>query len=465
MPCALKAPCLAKRPGAPRLAWGTQALAGAARVVAAVVHEGNSADAAFAHVLDGSGGALDDRAAIKAIALGTLRWYLRLAPAIDALLARPADKKAATLHALLVCAAHQIEYSRNAPEGVVDGAVNTVRALGHPRATGFANAVLRRYLRERVELFRELDLAVAVRRAHPPWLVHLLEDAVGEGAESVMAANNAHPPMTLRVDLTRGSTANYLAELTGAGIEAVAVPWCAGAITLLRPVTVDALPGFWSGRISVQDAAAQLAATLLAVQPGMRVLDACAAPGGKTGHLLELVPDADLLAVDNDGARLTRVRENLQRLGRNARVLEADLASGTALAGEAPFDRILLDAPCSATGVIRRHPDIKLLRRESDIGVFARTQRSLLEACFRNLAERGRLLYCTCSVLRDENDKVLDAFLRATPAAEPADWPGAVTLPPGIRRKNIGLQLLPGGEAGADGFYYACLTRRPLRNG
>jgi 16S rRNA (cytosine967-C5)-methyltransferase len=210
----------------------------------------------------------------------------------------------------------------------------------------------------------------------------------------------------------------------------------------------------------VQDAGAQLAARLLDVRPGQRVLDACAAPGGKTAHLLQRpVPPADLLAVDVDGSRLSMVASTLERIGVGARLRVTDLTVPGALGDEAPFDRILVDAPCSSTGVIRRHPDIKLLRRAEDIDAFARTQARLLDACFARLAPGGRLVYATCSLLPQENEEVVAAFLAREPAARASPWPEGVELPPGALRLPIGVQLLPGAEAGTDGFYYACLVR------
>jgi 16S rRNA (cytosine967-C5)-methyltransferase len=287
----------------------------------------------------------------------------------------------------------------------------------------------------------------------------------------MMMANNAHPPMTLRVDVTRTERDAYLELLRQAGIEARACAWAPAAVELAAPVSVTALPNFPQGWVSVQDAGAQLAAALLDVKPGMRVLDACAAPGGKTLHILECAADCTLVAADADATRLIRVRENLERCGRNALLLVADMATGRAPDGSVPqplgaasFDRILLDAPCSATGVIRRHPDIRLLRRESDIAMFATTQIALLKYAVTLLAPGARLLYSTCSVLPEENDAVIARF-SADPQAQvqvmpPQQLLAAARWPvPGAIVCTHGLQLLPGGEAGTDGFYYACLEK------
>lgn len=444
---------------APRstLAPGAHTLAAAARAVAAVIAEGRSADVALA-----AGDTSADRSAVRAITLGTLRWYLRLAPAVGQLLARPAAALPPSVHALLVATAHQIEYSRSAPQASVHLAVDAVRALGQPRLAGLVNAVLRRFAAGRAELLAGVDIDTAARTAHPAWLVAALGRDWPEESARVLAANNAHPPMTLRVDRQRGPAAAYVEELAAAGIPARTLAWRDTAVQLERPRSVAALPGFAEGRVSVQDAGAQLAAPLLGARPGMRVLDACAAPGGKTGHLLEHTPGLGVLvAVDNDAARLDRVRANLARLGREAQCVLADLrdSSGAGALHGAVFDRVLLDAPCSATGVVRRHPDIKLLRREADIAPLAATQLALLRACFARLAAGGRLVYCTCSLLRAENDEVIGGLLASEPAARPAAWPAELPLPPGAMVCRHGVQLLPGAEAGTDGFYYACLER------
>lgn len=440
-----------------RLAPGAGTLATAARAVAAVAAEGRSADAVLAGISPSP-----ERAAMRAVALGTLRWYLRLAPAIGALLARPAFELPPPVHALLIVGAHQIEYSRSAVHSSVHLAVDASRALGHAHLAGLVNAVLRRFAAGRAVLLARVDADMAARTAHPPWLV----DAIGRDwpgqAARVLEANNVQAPMTLRVDLQRGSAPEYVRELAGADIAARCLTWRDSAVELIRPMNVADLPGFPEGRVSVQDAGAQLAAPLLDAQPGMRVLDACAAPGGKTGHLLEHTPGlAVLVAVDSDSARLARVRANLERLGREAQCVHADLRDlrdSEALRG-APFDRILVDAPCSATGVIRRHPDIKLLRREDDPAVLAATQLSILRSCFARLAAGGRLVYSTCSLLRVENDAVIGGLLASERTARVLAWPAAVPVPPGAVPARHGMQLLPGAEADTDGFYYACLEK------
>jgi 16S rRNA (cytosine967-C5)-methyltransferase len=366
-----------------------------------------------------------------------------------------------SLHALLVASAHQIEYSRNAPQATVHAAVDATRMLKEGRGSGLVNAVLRRFVTERVALFARVDEKLGGRTAHPPWLVKRLSEAwPSQVSTAVLEANNEHPPMVLRLDLSRQARDPYLSELAAVGVVARPVEWSPTAIRLDEPVPLATLPGFREGRVSVQDAGAQLAAPLLAALPGMRVLDACAAPGGKTGHLLEHTPDlAELVAVDIDSSRVLRIDENLKRLNRTATLVVADIRQAAGFWDGRPFDRILLDAPCSSTGVIRRHPDIKLLRRTDDIRVLAAAQLEILTAAFRMLAVGGRLLYSTCSVLPDENQQVVERFLQAEPAARAVPFPAGVALAPGALERGTGQQLLPGAQAGTDGFYYACVEK------
>jgi 16S rRNA (cytosine967-C5)-methyltransferase len=437
---------------------GAQALAAAARAVAAVVH-GRSATDALAAADAGNA-----RAAVRAIALGTVRWYLRLQPAVDVLLARP-GALARDIHSLLVTAAHQIEYSRAAPALVASLAVDATRLLGQPRASGLVNAVLRRFVRERQALLARADSDPAVAAAHPAWLCRALTEAWPARAGQILQANNGHPPMVLRLNTCRRSPADYLSDLTAAGSSGHLLDWTAAhagsaAVVLDRPVAIGALPGFSEGWVSVQDAGAQLAAPLLAALPGMRVLDACAAPGSKASHLLEAAGGRiDLTAVDVDAARLGRVEENLRRLGLAARLVAADVRDGGSFWDGRPYDRVLVDVPCSGTGVIRRHPDIKLLRRPEDVAAFARTQLEILRAAFGMLAPGGRLVYATCSVLPAENEAVVGRFLQEEPRARPGPMPSGEQLAPGALACSVGTQLLVGGAAGSDGFYYACLEK------
>jgi 16S rRNA (cytosine967-C5)-methyltransferase len=439
-----------------RTSWapGAPALAAAARAVDEVISNGHSADAALAPLANAP-----DRAAVRAIALGTLRWYLRLAPAVDVLLKQPSGV-ASPIRALLMVAAHQVEYSRNVAEVTVHAAVDAARLLGAQRATGLANAVLRRFVAERAALLARVDAQLPARTAHPAWLVEQITAAWPEHCPAILAANNGHPPMTVRVDASRLAARAYVAQLAEAAIDAYPIQWAPCAVTLNHPMPVSRLPGFAEGTVSVQDAGAQLAVPLLDVRGGMRVLDACAAPGGKTGQLLELLSEgADLTALDIDAARVGLIEDNLRRLKRTARVVAADVRDPGTFWDGRPFERILVDAPCSSTGVIRRHPDIKLLRRARDIPAFASGQLAILRAAVTLLAAGGRLVYSTCSILPGENEEVVTRLLAAEPQMAVAAMPEGPALAPGALDCAVGVQLLPGAEAGTDGFYYACLEK------
>jgi 16S rRNA (cytosine967-C5)-methyltransferase len=445
-------------------------LAEAARAVAEVL-AGRAAD----EVLDAQH-EYPQLSSLRAITLGTLRWYPRLQFMLRTLASDPPLQLKPRLAALLIVALHQLEYSRHRPEVCVSLAVDAARLIGETRAAGLVNALLRRFLRERDALLQALQREPAAAAAHPEWLYKKLLAAWPLQLESLLAANNAPGPMTLRLNLARTSRESYLAALARVGIAATAVPWLATALTLDSAVQVSELPEFDAGVVSVQDAAAQLAAVLLAAEPGMRVLDACAAPGGKTGALLERAQgELELTAVDVDPARVQLIADNLQRLGLHARLVSADLAAAPDWWDGQPFDRILLDAPCSATGVIRRHPDIKLLRRAADLQALSERQLALLVRCFGMLAPGGRLLYCTCSVLPEENAAVVARFLSEEPRAREVSLAGVRselgTGPPGTIPQHTGLQILPTAQTapgtrtgtstgtGTDGFYYACLTR------
>ena len=397
------------------------------------------------------------RAAIQAVSFGTLRWYLRLAPAVLPLLSRPEPQTDLKLRTLLVTAVHQLEYSTHPHGTTVAAAVDAARLLRLEHAAGLINAILRRYLKERAARLASVDQVLAARSAHPAWLVERLKAAWPDDLETILHANNEHPPLSLRVDVARVSIADYLEQLKAAGLSAQGVPEVATAVRLESAAPLAEIPGFAEGCVSVQDSSAQLAAEFLAPLAGERVLDACAAPGGKTGALLERAGGTiELTAIDNDEKRLARVAENLERLGRQARLVHADLGGDKGWWDGRGFDAILLDAPCSGTGVIRRHPDIKLQRRAADIPKFVQQQLRLLEGCAALLSPRGRLLYVTCSVLPEENTGVIQEFLARHKGYRERAIPRATALGPPLRRCAQGWQLLPG--AGGDGFYYACLS-------
>ena len=319
---------------------------------------------------------------------------------------------------------------------------------------GLLNAVLRNAQRDHEALFAELERDPVLHTAHPRWLQKRLKADWPEHWQAICTANNEHPPLILRVNRRHGSRDAYLAELRGNGIEAEPCTFSRDGIRLLQPCDVKTLPGFAEGRVSVQDEAAQLAADLLDLAPGQRVLDACAAPGGKTCHLLEAQPQlSEVIALDLEPGRLARVQENLERLQLKATLIAADGRATKVWWDGTPFQRILLDAPCSATGVIRRHPDIKLTRQADDIAALAQLQGELLDALWPTLEVGGVLLYATCSVLPQENSDNIAAFLQRTPGARELDIAGAFGL-----KQAHGRQLLPQAD-GHDGFYYAKLIK------
>lgn len=427
-------------------------LAAAARALRAVAMDGRSADDAIESVAASP----ELRASVRAVTLGSVRWYLSLQPLGARLL--QGKSLAPVLRTLLVVALHQLEHSRNPAAATVSSAVDAARLLRQPRAAGMINALLRRFLRERESLLAAVRRDTEAASAHPAWLLLALQQQYPMQWQQIIAADNAHPPMTLRIDLSRTARETYLNMLQQQGLAARMVPWVPSAVVLDAPRAVANLPGFAEGLVSVQDAGAQLAAGLLQVQPGQRVLDACAAPGGKTGALLEASGEPiALTAVDIDAGRLELIAQNLARLRRECRLVAADLRTDLGWWDGVAFDRILLDAPCSSTGVIRRHPDIRLLRRPGDIPGFAVTQRLLLDQCLSLLRPGGRLLYSTCSLLAAENDAVVEAALEANPRACVMGF-GAPAGSPPWHPGRAGVQLLPGDEALTDGFYYACLT-------
>ncbi|MFC5696134.1 16S rRNA (cytosine(967)-C(5))-methyltransferase RsmB [Pseudomonas sp. GCM10022186] len=395
-----------------------------------------------------------DRALAQDLAFGAARWQPRLAMLAERLLQKPFKAADKDVEALLLVGLYQLFYTRIPAHAAIGETVGCVDKLKKPWAKGLLNAVLRNAQRQGEAIFAELERDPAARTAHPRWLQKALKAAWPEHWEAVCAANNAHPPLILRVNRRHGSRDAYLAELQQAGIAAEPCTFSRDGIRLAEARDVKTLPGFAEGRVSVQDEAAQLAADLLELAPGQRVLDACCAPGGKTCHLLEAEPKlAEVVAVDLEESRLARVRENLERLGLEARLIAADGRDTARWWDGRPFQRILLDAPCSATGVIRRHPDIKLTRQADDIPALAQLQSELLDALWGTLEVGGVLLYATCSTLPMENSDNIAAFLARTPGARELDIPG----PYGLKQPH-GRQLLAQ-DGGHDGFYYAKLIK------
>lgn len=425
--------------GEPRHALTLRARA--ARIIACVL-AGRALDAA----LDQDRARHGRHGLVEEWAIGTIRYAPRLLARVTPLLKRPFRKADQDLQALILMGLYQALFMATPVPVAVSETVAATDALGKAWGKGVVNAVLR--------------AAQAAEAAHPyagynhpDWLVDRLKAAWPEDWRAVLAANDERAPLTLRVDTWRVARADYLERLAAAGIAARAHPLVDTAVVLAQGTAVAELPGFGDGLVSVQDAAAQLAAPLLAPGPGDAVLDACAAPGGKTGHLAQSTPEAHVTAVDADPGRVARLRETLERLGCAARVrvLTQDLAE---CALEGRFQRVLLDAPCSASGVIRRHPDIKLHRRASDLRPLRDAQARLLDRLWHNVAAGGIMVYATCSVLPEENEDQVTAFLARTADAreEPFAFPAG-------RRRQAGWQFLPG-EAGMDGFYYARLARR-----
>jgi len=396
------------------------------------------------------------RGAVQDLAYGTLRQYGRGDFMLERLLRTPLQEGDATpgkllLRALLLVALYRLEARPGDAHTIVDQAVNAAAEIDQGRFKALVNAILRNRLRRDAELLSAANADPVARYQHPLWWIDRIRLAHPACWEDILAADNSHPPMGLRVNRRRGDARAYLALLTDVGIAARLVADEDCAILLERPQPVERLPGFFQGLVSVQDVGAQHAAPLLGVADGMRVLDACAAPGGKATHLLELA-DIELLALDAEPQRTARIADNLARLGLQAEVNSVDCRALEQWWDGRPFQRILADVPCTASGVVRRHPDGKWLRRETDIAGFARSQAEILDALWRVLAPSGKMLYCTCSLFPQENALQMAAF-----AARHGD---AVSLPVTGGAGTGELQqwqLVPQEEH--DGFFYALLQK------
>ncbi|GGE63819.1 ribosomal RNA small subunit methyltransferase B [Streptosporangium jomthongense] len=391
-----------------------------------------------------------ERPALQALCYGTCRWFHRLDDELSSRLKKPLKKPDRIVHHLMLVALFQLRFSQQAPYAILNESVEACRALDKPHLTGLVNGVLRSAEREGAPEPKN----DASRFSHPGWMVAKLRHNWPDNWQQILHANNTQAPMTLRVNALRFSRNEYLALLLEAGVAASATRFAPHGIQLSRPVQVDQLPWFADGAVSVQDEAAQLCTTLLDLAPGQRVLDACAAPGGKTCAILESQAElAEVIAIDESSSRLPRVQENLDRLGLHASLLQADAADTGQWWDGNLFDRILLDVPCSASGVIRRHPDIKLLRRETDIAPLAAIQTGLLESMWSVLKPGGRLVYATCSVFPQENHRIIQRFLK--------QQNGAVLVEPDVQwghDMGAGRQLLPD-PSSHDGFFYAVLEK------
>ena len=400
-----------------------------------------------------------DRALSQALAYGVLRQYFKLEAILQQLLQKPLRGKDHDVHITLLLGLYQLEFMRIPDHAAVAETVRLGKSLKKSWAGGLINGVLRNFLRRRDAVMQQIEADAVAQSAHPRWLLIRLQQDWPQHWQAVVEANNAPPPMTLRVNLQQQARQQYLEQLQQQDIDATPVAAVESALTLAQAREVNDLPGFASGAVSVQDAAAQLAAPLLDPQPGERILDACAAPGGKTLHLLEYQPHiAQLVALDISATRLARIQQNLQRAAMMTPQGRITLQEGDAARpadwwdGKA-FDRILLDAPCSASGVIRRHPDIKVLRRDTDLDSLVDLQQQILLALWPLLKPGGILLYATCSTLRQENTQQLERFLATQADASLSPLPHAWG-----HAMPAGRQILPG-EDGMDGFFYARISK------
>jgi len=425
----------------------------AARVLVRVISGGRS----LAEVLPDAVQSVTDvrqRALIQELSYGTLRWFYQLDALLLQLLQKPLKPRDTDVHCLLLIGLYQLTQLAMPQRVAVNETVQAVEALKKSWARGLVNAVLRNYQR-RAAALEVTDASDDVAKyAHPAWFIEQLQHDWPDDWEATLNANNERPPFSLRVNQRRVTRDEYLDELAARSFEAVPLAYVATGLRLKKPVPVESLPGFSEGVVSVQDGAAQLAAGLLALEPGLRVLDACAAPGGKTAHILEAGPElAGLTAIDIDGRRLQRIEENLSRMSLHARLLQGDAGKPSAWWDGQGYDRILLDVPCTATGVIRRHPDIKLLRKPEDVATLVSRQSALLQALWPLLMPGGMLLYCTCSVLSAENSGQIARFLEIQADADEVPISAAWG-----RSCQHGRQILPG-ENDMDGFYFACLRK------
>ena len=388
----------------------------------------------------------------RELVFGTLRFLPRLEAWLRQLAPRP--PRDVELRILVLLGIYQLEFTRVPPHAAVDATVELTGSLGKPWARGFVNAVLRRFADQR-DAIHQIELEPCAELAHPSWMLAEFERSWPQQWKRIARANLERPPMTLRVNARRKSRGRYLEDLSREGIGARPTRHSREGVTLEAPRSVESIPGFDDGFVSVQDEAAQLAADLLGMPPDGRVLDACAAPGGKTAHILERGADTlEVVALDDDPRRIVDLESNLDRLGLTARVTLGDCTRPETWWDGRPFHRILLDAPCSGTGVIRRHPDIKALRRPEDIDPMADRQNAMLRALWPLLVRGGCLLYATCSVLSRENESIVRKFVMECADAEAIRIDAAWGRP-----AEDGRQILPGEDA-MDGFFYAALEKR-----
>ncbi|EKO3492857.1 16S rRNA (cytosine(967)-C(5))-methyltransferase RsmB [Vibrio fluvialis] len=390
-----------------------------------------------------------DHALLQEICYGALRYLPRLESIANALMDNPLKGKQRVFHHLILVGIYQLSFMRIPAHAAVGETVEGAQDLKGPRLRGLINAVLRNYQRNQEQLDAQAVSHNAGKYGHPSWLLKLLQSAYPQQWEAIVEANNSKAPMWLRVNHQHHDRDAYQALLNNENIDSSVHSQAEDALKLAAPCDVTKLPGFEKGWVSVQDAAAQLSLHYLQPQDGELILDCCAAPGGKTAHILERTQGSEVVAIDCDDTRLKRVHDNLKRLNLSAKVVCGDARYPQEWWQGSQFDRILLDAPCSATGVIRRHPDIKWLRRAEDIAALAELQREILDAMWQQLKPGGTLVYATCSITPQENVLQVKDFLARTSDAQLV----------GSEQDNPGRQILPG-EEDMDGFYYAVLTKQ-----
>jgi 16S rRNA (cytosine967-C5)-methyltransferase len=428
------------------------ARATAARVIAEVAQQKRSLNGVLADALNLL--PENERSLCQQLCYGVLRWHPTLQALSKQLINKPLKAKDSDIAALLLCGLYQLRDLRIPSHAAISETVNACKTLGKPWATGLINASLRNFQRKQDELEKNIEGNDSAFFAHPDWLIQQFKQDWPEQWQQVVNANNQQPPMMLRVNRQHHSRTAYLDSLNQVGIKASELTSSNEALLLEKPCDVFQLPGFSEGDVSVQDGAAQQVAQLLNLSSGLRILDACAAPGGKTCHILEQHPENEVVALDIDARRLQQIEQNSQRLKLNVKLLSADASDTDTWWDGQLFDRILIDAPCSGTGVIRRHPDIKLLRRAEDITNLATQQQLLLEKLWPLLKPDGLLVYTTCSALKQENEQQIAMFLNQHPEAEEQ-----IPDTPPAQRRSFGYQRLPGDDI-SDGFYYASLRHR-----
>ncbi len=425
----------------------------AARAASVVIDGGRSSRDAISGVLSTKPLSDRDQALVKEMALGVIRWYWTLEEILQRLLKTRIRSKDRDILLLLMVGVYQLKFMRVPAHAAVDATVQACEPAGKPWAKNLVNGVLRNYARRSADIERQLTSDAALS-AHPDWIRARVVAAWPQAWKQILDANNAHPPMCLRVNLGRIERNDYLGQLQKAGIGAVIDPHVATGLIMDKPLAVESLPGFSKGWASVQDTAAQLVVPALNLQPGHRVLDACAAPGSKTAHMLESQSAlSEVIAVDIDRERVKRLRQTLDRLQLTAQCIAADVTQIDTWWDGVPFERVLIDAPCSGSGVIRRHPDIKHNRRPADVDVLCEIQAHLLDSLWPLLAPAGRLMYVTCSVFPEENQSQIYAFLDRHPEAIVESLP----MQAGIDCA-VGRQTLPGVHD-MDGFFFSMLKR------